>query len=420
MKRYVAAGLSALLLCGMCAPAYAADTQTDTGEQSETEEQTGPVKLSFDTLEQTVRENNITIKAYENTVKSAEETDVRDDFLFDSLELGSQINGYQQQINELERAIAELEGEGTEALRGSLEAQKEILQMQLDAALAQYDNLDDDEDDAEEEQEKTVVSTQREMQNAADQVCVNAEETYISLQTMQYSLNETDRSLAQLDRSIAAAEKQVAIGMAGPNTLKSLQSQRETLLASRQALETRMENLNNTLALQCGYTLGTELETEALPAVTQEQLDALDYEADLKEALENSYSIWAQKDALESASDDYANGVTDNLYAHDAAKIQLDAQTENVKASFREMYKDVQEKQAASAAALANLEQAQKTFAVQQVQYDRGMISRMDYMNAQDTLTAAEESAASAQIDLFTSYNTYQWAKRGVMSGAAQ
>ena len=54
------------------------------------------------------------------------------------------------------------------------------------------------------------------------------------------------------------------------------------------------------------------------------------------------------------------------------------------------------------------------------MQYDRGMISRMDYMNAQDTLTAAEESAASAQIDLFTSYNTYQWAKRGVMSGAAQ
>ena len=57
---------------------------------------------------------------------------------------------------------------------------------------------------------------------------------------------------------------------------------------------------------------------------------------------------------------------------------------------------------------------------MQQVQYDCGMISRMDYMNAQDTLTTAEESAASAQIDLFTSYNTYQWAKRGVMSGAAQ
>ena len=178
MKRYIAAGLSALLLCGMCASAYAADTQTDAAEQTETEEQAGPVKLSFDTLEQTVRENNITIKAYESTVKSAEETDIRDDFFFDSLELENQIAGYRQQIRELDRAISEL-GEGSDALRASLEAQRNILQAQLDAALAQDDNLDDDEDDAEEDQEKTVVSTRREMQNAADQVCMDAEETYI-------------------------------------------------------------------------------------------------------------------------------------------------------------------------------------------------------------------------------------------------
>lgn len=419
MKRYIAAGLSALLLCGMCASAYAADTQTDAAEQTETEEQAGPVKLSFDTLEQTVRENNITIKAYESTVKSAEETDIRDDFFFDSLELENQIAGYRQQIRELDRAISEL-GECSDALRASLEAQRNILQAQLDAALAQDDNLDDDEDDAEEDQEKTVVSTRREMQNAADQVCMDAEETYISLQTMQYSINETDRSIAQLDRSIAATEKQVAIGMAGQNTLKSLQSQRETLAANRQSLETQLENLNNTLALQCGYALGTELETEALPAVTQEQLDALDYDADLAQAMENSYSIWSQEQAVEDASDDYADNVTDNLHAYNAAQIQLDAEKENVKASFREQYKDIREKQAALSAAQANLEQAQKTFAVQQVQYDRGMISQMEYRNAQDTLAAAEESAASAQIDLFTSYNTYQWAKRGVTGSTAQ
>ena len=157
-----------------------------------------------------------------------------------------------------------------------------------------------------------------------------------------------------------------------------------------------------------------------LPAVTQEQLDALDYDADLAKAMENSYSIWSQEQAVEDASDDYADNVTDNLHAYNAAQIQLDAEKENVKASFREQYKDIREKQAALTAAQANLEQAQKTFAVQQVQYDRGMISRMEYRNAQDTLAAAEESAASAQIDLFTSYNTYQWAKRGVTVSTAQ
>ena len=122
---------------------------------------------------------------------------------------------------------------------------------------------------------------------------------------------------------------------------------------------------------------------------------------------------------METASDDYADGVTNNLHAFDAAKIDRDAEIENVTASFRQLYKDIQEKQAALTATQANLEQAQKTYDVQELQYRLGIISQIEYMNAQDTLAAAEESAASAEIDLFTAYQTYQWAKRGVMSSAA-
>lgn len=418
MKRYIAAGLSALLLCSMCAPAYAADAGS--GEQAAEAEENAPVSLTFDTLEQTVRENNVSIKSYNNTVKSEEETDVSVDYDMDYITIVNQISSYRQQIADLKDAIDDL-GDAPEqaALKSTLQAQLRTLERNLQAAHSSYNDLDDKEDDAKEDQQKTVVSTRREMQNAADQICKDAENNYISLEALQYSLNETERSLAQLDRNIAAVEKQVALGMAGPNQLKSLQSQRETLLANQQSLNTQMENLTNTLALQCGYALGTELETEALPAITQEQLDALDYEADLQEALDNSYSIWSKEYAVETASDDYADGVTNNLHAFDAAKIDRDAEIENVTASFRQLYKDIQEKQAALTAAQANLAQAQKTYDVQELQYRLGIISQIEYMNAQDTLAAAEESAASAEIDLFTAYQTYQWAKRGVMSSAA-
>ena len=145
----------------------------------------------------------------------------------------------------------------------------------------------------------------------------------------------------------------------------------------------------------------------------------MDYEADLKEAVKNSYSIWAKQDTADRASDDYEDNVTNNLYAYEAAKIALDAEKENVTASFRKLYKDVQEKGDALRAANADLEQAEKTFAVQQVQYQRGMISQMAFADAQDALEAAQEAAAAAEINLFTSYNTYEWAKRGVMDSAA-
>ena len=85
------------------APAYAAETQTG---QTDAGTQTGPVKLTFDTLEQTVRENNITIQAYEHTIQSAEETDVSDDFFNSYIELSNQISGYEQQIRALDDAIA--------------------------------------------------------------------------------------------------------------------------------------------------------------------------------------------------------------------------------------------------------------------------------------------------------------------------
>ena len=424
IKRLMAAGLSALLLSTAVVPAFAVDETAETEEteqngQTGEAEENGPVKLTFDTLEQTVRENNISIKAYDNTIKGAEETDVDDQYEESLDELELQMWSYKSQISQLQESLNGITGENTGALKAAIKAQIDMLQSSLSALQSSYDDMEDQRDDAAEDQEKTVDSTRREMGNAADLICMNAENTYIQLQSMQYSFAEAARSLAQLDRNIAMTEKQLALGMVGENTLKSLQSQRETLLASQSALQTQLDALTNTLALQCGLALGTEIEIEPVPALAQEQLDAMSYETDLAEALENSYSIWASEQAVEDASDDYANGVTDNLYTFEAAKIERDAEKENVTASFRALYKDVGESVDACAAAQSNLEQAEKTFAVQQLQYELGMISEMAYADAQDTLAAAQESTQTAEIELFTAYNTYQWAKRGVMSSAA-
>lgn len=409
MKRFFAAGLAALLACSLCVPAYAADGTAQTADA---------VSLSFDSLEQTVRENNVSIKAYNSTVRSEEETDVTESYVSSFVSLTNQIEAYEAQIKELKKSISAL-GEGDAALKKTLQAQLATLENSLNAAYGSLGDLDDDEDDAKETHANNVVSTRREMQNAADQICLDAQNNYIALETLQYSINQAERSLAQLDRNIAAAQKQSALGLVGSNDLSSLKSQRETLLASRKAMNTQYENLSNTLAIQCGYRTGTTIRIAALPSVTAEQLSALNYETDLAAALENSYLVWSKDDAVRQAADDYKNDVTNTTHAQEAAKIQRDAEKENVTASFRKLYKDVQEKQAALTAANADLAQAQKTFNVQNIKFKRGMISRMAYTDAQDTLLTAQETASAAQIDLLTSYNTYQWAKRGVMESSA-
>lgn len=415
MKRAAAAGLCAALLCGMCAPAYAADTvAAQTAAAAQTAVQT-PVRLTFDTLEKTVREGNVSIRSYQQTVESAEKTDVSDQYINKYFNLSQQIDAYDRQIRELKKSR---DGITDKNLLDSINAQINVLQAQRESLHRQYNDLDDDEDDAKDEQKNTVNSTRRQMQNNADTICMSAENNYISLASMQYSLAQTERSLQQLDRTIAQTKKQVALGIATKNTLSGLQSQRELLAAQQKSAQTSADSLRNTLAIQCGYPTGTEITIEALPGVTNEQLAAIDYEKDLAAALENSYSIWSASDSVRKASDDYENDVTNNLHAYEAAKIQRDATEESVKSSFRKLYKTMQEKITAMAAAQGDLTQAQKTFAVSELQYKRGMISRLKYEEAQDTYTTAQETAENARTDLLTAYNNYEWAKRGVMSSA--
>ncbi|MDO4269562.1 MAG: TolC family protein [Eubacteriales bacterium] len=411
MKRWIAAVLSALTVCNICA--FAAD-QADPTDEAET----GPVKLSFQTLEDTVRKNNVTIKANDNTVKNVEETDVTDDYFMQYVKLADQIAALEKEIKRLDAAMKEFSDQSDPGYR-ALKVQRDSLKKSLASLQDSYNDLDDDEDDAKDEHKFTVDGTRRQMQNAGDLICMSAENTYISLQMLAYSQNDIERSIAQLDRQITAGKISVQRGSMSQNALKSLQSQREGLLASRNSLRTQYDNLSNTLAIQCGYPTGTALETEALPAVTQQELDAVQYDADLAAALANSYSIWSKEDAVRQASDAYERGDTYNLYAYDAAKIALDAEKENVTASFRKLHKALEEAETKRTAAQADLELAQKNYTLKSTQYSRGMISRTAYSDAQDAFAAAQEAYGSAQTALLTAYNNYQWAKRGVMSAAA-
>ena len=125
MKRAAAAGLCAALLCGMCAPAYAADTakpaQTTTTAQTEVK---APVKLSFDTLEKTVREGNVSIRSYQQTVESAEKTDVSDQYINKYFSLSQQIDAYDKQISSLKKSRDSIEDTD---LRKTITAQISVL-----------------------------------------------------------------------------------------------------------------------------------------------------------------------------------------------------------------------------------------------------------------------------------------------------
>lgn len=373
------------------------------------------VMLSFETLEQTVRSRNTSIQAGESKLKGEQETDVGDSYITKYADMETEIQQYQKQIDDLDRAINALDPDET-ALRKTLKAQRNSLQASLAALQSSYRDLEDSEDDDEEAHEKSVSRTERQLQNTADLLCMSAENTMLSLYTLENSIAENERTLARLNQKIETTKTQVSIGMSSSYDLKALETQKESLLAEQKTLTTQQDSLYNTLAVQCGYDMSTELTLDAAPEVTDEQLSAMNYDSDLATALKNSYALWEKQDAIDQASDDYENNVTTTLHAYEAAKIEYDAEVETVTASFRELYQAVLDQKKKLDAAETAEAQAKQEFAVQQTKYQSGMLSAQDYQQAQDTLYSAEDAAAEARINLLSAYSSYAWATRGVMS----
>ena len=433
-KRFVGGLLAAVLTAGLCVPAQALGAApsaamwmgTKTAAEvvrsavsQQAKPGTGGSALAFGDVERVVRAQNTSIKAFDQTLEGIGATDVQDQFMQQYFNLESQIAQYQKQINDLDKSIRRLQEQDSEsnsALIRTLKAQKSALEASLAAAQSSYKDLEDSEDDADEDLGYTYTSTERQLGNAADQIVMGAETAYISMHTLDNSVAEMQRNLAALDRSIAIVQTQINLGAATALDLLELQTQRENLTANIQTLENQRVNLQNNLSILCGYGANEKVEVGELPEVTEAQIAAMDYDKDLATALKNSYSIWAKEDAVEDASRDYEDNVTNTLHAFEAAKIDLAAEKENVTNSFRQQFNSVKEKHTLLQAAESAYTQESKNFAVKELQYQRGAISKNDYESAKDTLETAEQAEKTARINLFTAYNTYKWALRGVMS----
>lgn len=380
--------------------------------------------IGFTGLEDTVRANNQTIQAFKKTLAGIANTDLDAQFFNQYLQYEAQIDQYEEQAAIYQQCIEALQASG-DATNPVIAAQLKVAQLNLGMCQASItalenviDSLDDAQEDAQEELDDTYASTEKQLENAANQIVVGAQTAYMGVITISEGIETLDRNLAALDRSIQVVEKQVEIGMASELTLENLEQTRRTAAAQRETLVLQQTTTENQLSLLCGNTADTTVHPTTLPTVTDQQLAAMDYEKDLEQALENSYSIWSARDEMRQASNDYEDDVTSTVDAYEAAKLNLEYAEESVTSLFRQLYLDVQDKKRLLDEAQAAYENELRNFEVDELQYERGMISKIDYLTAQDDLAAQEDAVRTAEHDLFSSYNTYDWAKRGYMAGA--
>lgn len=382
--------------------------------------------IGFRGLEETVRAHNQTIQAFKKTLQGIENTDLDGQFFAEELQYQAQLNEYQSQANAYTTYIKELKALDGDSSDPTIAAQIEMAESLLKVAqngVAQINGiisgLDDAQEAAEDELDDTYTSTEKQLENTANGIVVGAQTAYAGIITIREGIETLDRSLAALDRNITVVEKQVEIGMASQLTLENLEQTRRTAAAQRETLVKQQTATENQLSLLCGNTANTTVKPTTLPTVTDRQLADMNYEKDLEAALDNSYTIWSARDEMRKASNDYEDNVTSTKDAYEAAKLNLEYAEESVTNSFRQLYLDVQDKKRLLDEAQAAYDMEKKNFDVDALRYERGMISKNDYLTAQDDLAAQEDAVRTAEHDLFAAYNTYDWAKRGYIGSAA-
>lgn len=376
--------------------------------------------LSFANVDQRVRAGNLNYLVLEESIAQVEAIDYEE--LQEDLREGlNDIANLQWQTHMSGSMIPPTGNDALDqALQGilsmSASSASQSLQSQYDALREQFDDLKDGKI------QQDAADSVRQLRATQDNLVMLTQSMYIQLSELQATDAALDRGLAALDRTIQEMELRYQLGQISALTLQQTRASRTSLLSQQQTLASSAQTLTMNLESMIGADLTGSLRLSALPQVSQEELDAMDLEADLAAAKEASYELYAAKKTLDDARETYEDAgdqynYNDRHYefvqaqhAWQAAQYTYDGAVQSFELSFRTLYAQVKDYQQVLQAAQTALAVEQDNYAVDQLKYEQGTISKNALLTAQDDLAAAEETVATAQRNLFSAYNNYRWA----------
>lgn len=377
--------------------------------------------LSFANVDSRVRAGNLNYLVLEETIAQVEATD------YDKLmeELRDTLNDIANMqwglitsgsMIDLPPGMEAVEGvlQGMVSMSNSSAAQS--LQTQYDAVREQFDAIKDGTT------QKEAADGIRQLEDTQNNLVLLTESMYVQLSELQATNATLQRALDAMDRQIEELELRYELGQISSLTLQQAKSGRTTLVSQKQTVENSISTLTMNLQSMVGDEITGTLRLSALPQVTDQQLEAMDLEADLAAAKEVSYTLYAAKKTLDDAEETYKDAGKKYNYneskyqfvqaqhAWQAAQYTYDGAVQNFELSFRTLYAQVKDYQQVLQAAQTALAVEQDNYAVDQLKYEQGTISENALLTAKDDLDTAQDTVNTARRNLFSAYNNYRWA----------
>ena len=229
----------------------------------------------------------------------------------------------------------------------------------------------------------------------------------ITYWTQYYNLDGQKARVEQAKLSYQSEQNRLAAGM---STQSKVLSAKESVSNAEAALVTAESNLASTkesLCLMLGWGYGADVEIAELAEPDQSKLAAIDVNADIQAALENSYAYRLTKKQLTNARTD---SVKEKL--SETEKNQMETISNSVKSAYDSLL-----------LAQSGYEQAQSALALQEVSMKSadaklaaGTITKNTYESQKASYTTAQVTAQTQKLSLLQAMNDYDWAVNGLAS----
>ena len=359
--------------------------------------------VTFAEVEGRTRENNLTVRAMQESVDGLEGMDYEksEDDLRDIL-------------NALSVQQDALSFMANEPLAQSFAVSS--LQSQYDSLYKTFEQLHDGTT------RRNSQDAIEQMRNAMNQVVMGAETLYIALVAMQDQYSALNRQLDSLNRTVAEMELRYSLGQISALTLNQTKSGRTALTSGMETLSMNIKTYKMQLENMLGASLTGEIELGALPSVTEAQIAALDADRDFADARDRSYELYAAARTLQDANETFQDSGEQYHYRESDSSYQMARHTwtaaqdtynvtvRGYELKFRTLYEQVRDYYQVWNASKDALETQRQQYQASELQYKQGNISQNALLSAKDSLSEKEETVRTAANNLFSSYNNYCWA----------
>ena len=395
-NQILALGLAAVLTAASAVPAFAGYAPTGPGAEPEPEKYDAATLaklqdnvLEYDELALRVREYNPNIsEAWRKYGESKED--------------------YQNMLTELESTYDDSMDNIDAVLKPLKQAEK--LMPQLKGTVKQMSSLKSGYHSLVQGIRDTVTNWDTSKRNTSQirqyekQVISGAQSAMIGYNTIVDNKVTLETMVDLYQKQCDMYQRMAALGLVNQTDVISAQTSLIGAKSQLASLQSQEDSVYRTLCLLLGYDPDSGVEIRNLPAFNMSRLDGMNLEADTKKAIGNNYTLIGQRTS--------AKGETN---AQIAARLNtIEEGEQKLTIEMQRLYQDVLDKKAAYEAAMTGYEAAEKSNGAAQRQYQNGLLSEMQYVGTQISYNQKKAAKESAELDLWTAMNAYDWGIEGL------